>query len=119
MDLQVVALPDAGEDSGDATAWAARLMLELSQLDDTQVGPLTGDTPNGAKGAGTPTGALLARLTKFDTLKALLEAARAWAMRTGRSVEVSLDGDTLKLTGASREQQQAVMDAFLARHPVA
>jgi len=116
MELQVVALPDRGEDAGEAAVWASRLLAELSELDDAEVDAVTLEAPNGAKGVGTAAGALLARIANLNALKALLEAVRSWATRTGRSVEVSIDGDTLKLSRASREQQDRVIEAWLVRH---
>jgi len=45
-----------------------------------------------------------------------VKAVGSWTTRTGRTVEVSVDGDVLKLTGASREQQDRVIEAWIARH---
>jgi hypothetical protein len=39
-----------------------------------------------------------------------------WAARSGRAVEITVDGDSLKLGRASREQQDRLVEAFLARH---
>ena len=39
-----------------------------------------------------------------------------WACGSGRTVEVSLDGDTLKLGRVTREEQQELTRAWLARH---
>ncbi|MET9078204.1 hypothetical protein ABZX95_40120 [Streptomyces sp. NPDC004232] len=121
MYLRVAVLPDSGEDTGEAADWASRLLAELSEFDDATIDmEAGGEAPEGSKGLGSAAGALLARLASVDVLKALLEAVRAWATRTGRTVEVSIDGDVLKLTGASREQQERVIEAWLARHaPVA
>ena len=116
MELYVVASPETGEDSGEAAVWAARLSAELSELDDVSVAPITEDAPEGSKGVGAATGALFARLTGVSALKELVETLRRWATRTGRTVEVSIDGDLLKLTGASREQQDLVVEAWIARH---
>ncbi|MCQ4045639.1 hypothetical protein ACFOSC_00170 [Streptantibioticus rubrisoli] len=91
-------------------------MDELSEFDDASTDTETGEAPERSKGLGTATGALLARLASIDVLKPLLEAVRAWTTRTGRTVEVSIDGDLLKLTGASQEQQEHVIQAWLARH---
>jgi hypothetical protein len=41
---------------------------------------------------------------------------RAWAARSQRTVEITMDGDTLKLEAATAQQQQEVVDAWLARH---
>ena len=114
--MRLVALADADEDTGEAVNWAARLTAELEDLDDVSLVELTGQAPAGAKGGGAAVGVLLARLTHLDALKALVEAARSWATRTGRTVEVSVDGDVLKLTGASRQQQDRIVEAWIVRH---
>lgn len=111
-----MALAVDDEDAEEVSVWAARLLAELSEADDAQVEAVADKAPDGAKGAGALVGALLARVTNLDALKALLGAARGWATRTGRTVKVSIDGDTLELTGASREQQDHVIEAWLARH---
>lgn len=116
MELCIVAVADADEDSGEAAVWVARLAAELSDVDDVSVTGVTEDAPEGSKGAGAATGALLAKLTDVDALQTFLETVRGWATRTGRTVEVSIDGDVLKLTGASREQQDLVIGAWIARH---
>ena len=41
---------------------------------------------------------------------------RGFASRTGRTVEVSIGGDELKLTGATSQQQEQIINAWLARH---
>lgn len=116
MDLRVAVLPDPDEDTGEASEWASLLLVELGEFDDASIDVETGEAPERSKGVGAAAGALLARLVSIDALKSLLEAVRAWATRTGRTVEVSIDGDVLKLTGASREQQERVIEAWLARH---
>lgn len=120
MELRLIALVDADEDSGEAAEWASRLSAELAELDEALIEELAGSTPDGAKGPAAAAGVLVARLTSLDTLKKLVEAARSWAVRTERTVEVSVDGDVLKLTGASRQQQDLIVEAWIARHaPVA
>jgi hypothetical protein len=120
VDLRVAVLPDSDEDTGEATDWASRLLVELSEFDDASIDMEAGEAPGGSKGIGTAAGVLLTRLASIEVLRAMLEAVRAWVTRTGRTVEVSIDGDVLKLTGASRDQQDRVIQAWLARHtPVA
>jgi hypothetical protein len=43
-------------------------------------------------------------------------AVRGFALRTGRTVEVSIGGDSLKVTGATSQQQEKIIDDWLARH---
>jgi hypothetical protein len=38
----------------------------------------------------------------------------AWANRTGKTVELTIDGDTLKLTGANADIQARIVDEFFA-----
>ena len=61
-------------------------------------------------------GGLLAQFGTLDGLRAVVAAVRGWASRTGRTVEVSIDGDVLKVTGVTSQQQEKIIDAWLARH---
>lgn len=49
-------------------------------------------------------------------LEAVLAKIRDWVTRNGRSVEVTIDGDTVKVTGATSQQQEQIINAWLARH---
>jgi len=92
------------------------LRTELLGLDIAAVETLAPDTvPAGAKGASAIAGTLAVRLGVAG-LKAVLTRAREWVSRNGRSVEITLDGDTLKLTNVTTEQQSKLIEAWLARH---
>ena len=52
-----------------------------------------------------------------EALRAVLAKVADWVTRNGRMVEVSYGEDTLKLGRATREQQEAIIDGWLARHP--
>ena len=41
-----------------------------------------------------------------------------WATGFGRTVEISVDGDTLKLGRVTREEQRELTREWLARHPI-
>ncbi len=41
---------------------------------------------------------------------------REWTSRTGRTVEVSIGRDKLKVTGVTARQQDQIIDSWLARH---
>jgi hypothetical protein len=116
VELRVLAPAEADEDSAEATVWTERLLAELSCLDDARVEQVAEEAPEGAKGIGAASGTILARVANLDAFKALVEVLRSWTTRIGRTVEVSVDGDTLKLTGATREQQDRVIEAWIARH---
>jgi hypothetical protein len=51
-------------------------------------------------------------------LMSVLGLVRDWLRRSPvqRSVKVTIDGDTLELTGASDELQRRVVDDWVARH---
>jgi hypothetical protein len=117
MDLQLVLPAEVGEDDQEAADWAAVLVTELSDVAGVSVDSLQIKALEGTKGLGTVAGALLAKAANAAATKALIEALRSFVVRTSRTVEVSIDGDVLKLTGVSREAQQQVIDSWLARHP--
>jgi hypothetical protein len=52
-----------------------------------------------------------------EALRAVLAKVADWVTRNDRVVEVSYGGDTLKLGRATREQQEKIIDGWLARHP--
>lgn len=115
-ELLVQVSPDTDNDQEDLAGLAWRLRAELLDLDVDTVDPLTeGNVPEGAKGMATVAGTLSVRLGEAG-LKTVLTKILDWALRNGRTVEATIDGDTIKLTNATREQQAAVLDAWLARH---
>ena len=61
-------------------------------------------------------GWLVAQFGTLDGLRAVVTTVHGWVSRTGRSVEVSIDGDVLKVTGVTSHQQGEIIDAWLARH---
>ena len=113
--MQVV--PMADSDAEELADLAGQLHAELLGVDDASVGPLpAGAVPEGAKGLGDVAGWLVAQFGTLDGLRALVAAVRGFAARTGRTVEVSIGGDPIKVTGATSQQQQQLIDAWLARH---
>lgn len=106
---------ESGEEPGDLFGWTVQLEDVLGGLDGVDLGHAEpGPLPDGAKGIAV--GALLARLPTRALLAKAVETVRAFAARTGRTVKVTLDGDTLEITGATREEQAKVIEAWLARH---
>ena len=113
--LQV--LPVADSDTEELADLAAELHAELLSVDGTSVAPLpAGAAPGGAKGLGDVAGWLVVQFGTLDGLRALVAAARGFASRTGRTVEVSIGGDHLKVSGVTSQQQEEIIDAWLARH---
>jgi hypothetical protein len=113
--MQVVAIADS--DADELADLAGQLHAELLGVDDVSIGPLpAAGVPEGAKGLGDLAGWLVAQFGTLDGLRALVAGVRGFASRTGRTVEVSIDGDSLKVTGVTSRQQQQLIDVWLARH---
>jgi hypothetical protein len=96
-----------------------RLRVELLGLDvqaaDLVRHPDSADLPLGAKGAGELAGWLSVHLGA-ETSRRVLAKAADWASRNDRVVEVRFGDDVLKLSRASRDQQEKIIDAWLAVH---
>ena len=113
--LQV--LPVADSDAEELAHLAAELHAELLSIDGTLVAPLPAEAaPEGAKGLGDAAGWLVAQFGTLDGLRALVAAVHGFASWTGRTVEVSIGGDHLKVTGVTSQQQGEIIDAWLSRH---
>jgi len=113
--LRVMAVPDS--DAKELADLCERLRVELLELDLPSVAQHTErEEPERAKGFGQLTNWLIIQFVTLDGLRAALAAVRRFASRTGRTVEVSIDGDSLRLTAATAQQQEQVIDAWLARH---
>jgi hypothetical protein len=113
--LQV--LPVADSDAEELADLAAGLQSELLDVDAASVAPLPAEAvPEGAKGLGDVAGWLAAQFVTLDGLRAAVAAVRGWSSRTGRTVEVSMGGDVLKVTGVTSQQQDKLIDDWLARH---
>ncbi|WP_232660850.1 effector-associated constant component EACC1 [Pseudonocardia sp. TRM90224] len=99
---------------------ARQLGAELRELDIDSLTAL-GDrrAPAGAKGDPFTWGEWLITLSAgggvFTTILATL---LGWLgrNRAGHTVKVTIDGDTLELTGATSEEQQRMVEAFVQRH---
>jgi len=113
--LQV--LPVADSDAEELADLAAELHAELLSVDGTSVGPHPSEAaPEGAKGFGDVAGWLVAQFGTLDGLRALVAAVRGFTSRTGRTVDVTMGGDHLVLAGVTTQQQEKIIDAWLARH---
>jgi len=115
--LIVQVLPVADSDAEELADLAGGLRAELLGVDAASVTPLTAEAaPEGAKGLGTVAGWLLVQFGTLDGLRAVVAAMRGWTSRTGRTVEVSIGGDVLKVTAVASQTPRGIIDAWLARH---
>jgi hypothetical protein len=69
----------------------------------------------GRKGVVAALGGWLAIHFGPAGLKAVVNAVVAWAGRTGKTVEITLNGNTVKLTGTSADVQSRIIDEFFVR----
>jgi L-aminopeptidase/D-esterase-like protein len=114
VDVWLAVAPQADEVAGEAATWQSSLWEELADLDEVALEEEFDPAPDGAKGiAGLV--ALLAQLP-VSGLAALAQFLQTWTARTGRTVEASIDGDTIKITSASRQQQDRIIEAWIVRH---
>jgi hypothetical protein len=112
MELRLTVVKD--EESHGAAPYLAILGEELREFDNVEISEIPDIAPNGTKGAGGYVG-LVASLPVAG-VTSLFRFLRAWVIRTGRTVEVSIGSDTIKIIGASEEQQDRVIEAWLGRH---
>lgn len=114
VQLRVEAVGD--EDAGELAWVVSRLRAELMGLDVAAAEPAPGERgTEGVKGVEAVAGDLLVWLGPAG-LGAVLAKVADWVRRRGRVVEVTVGGDTLKLGQASKEQQDRLVETFVARH---
>jgi hypothetical protein len=114
-------LAEPGSDDERLEELALGLAGELRELDVESVAPATaGDVPQGARSAlAAVAGALVLSVRPTSAqLLSVVGVVRDWLRRSPvqRTVKVTIDGDTLELTGASDETQRRVVDDWIARH---
>jgi hypothetical protein len=115
--LYLRVVPGHDSDSAELAGLADELQAELLGLDIPSVEPLAADeVPASAKGAAPVFGWLVAQFGTLAGLKAVVAAVTSWAGLAGHSVEISLDGETLKVSRATADQQRELIDAWLSRH---
>lgn len=112
--LQVQQLPDG--DDEELSELTQQLRAQLLELDVDSVDLVAGTSaPGGAKGLETFIGWLAVRFGK-EGLRTVIAAVAGWAARTRHDVEMTWDGDTLKVSGVTSAQQERIINDFLARH---
>lgn len=120
--LAVSVDPGPGADDDELERLARSLRAELLELDVEDVEPATdGAAPEGARAIeAVALGALVVRLVRTpEVLGALTRAIRRWSgPRPERTVRIELDGDVLELSGATGEETDKLVDAWIERHAV-
>ena len=116
--LELETLPDT--DSEELAALVQRLRAELLDLDVDRVEPLTaGEAPEGAKGVELLAlgGLVVQFVLQPGVLTSIVDGVRSWLQRqSARSVKLTLDGDSLEVTGVSSEEQDRLVELWIARN---
>lgn len=119
---ELAAVLDAGPDyEGEELFQLTQgLRGELLELDVDAVGlGAEGDAPDGAKGAELlAIGGLVVKFAlNSAVLKSVVDTTVAWLGRQkARSVKLTLDGDTLELSGVSSDEQSRLVEQWIDRH---
>jgi hypothetical protein len=115
----LVTVEEEDADPAERERLAGLLQSELAQLDVDRVRPATGGAaaPPGSRGMDVAAvGALVVSLTPTAALvRGVLTSVRAWLGRGpgGRSVELTIGTTSVKLTNASEEAQERLIDEFI------
>jgi hypothetical protein len=113
--LEVAREPDA--DAAELERATSPLREELLALDLERVGRPTEPSPPGSRGLDVAALGTLIVGAGRGAIGPVLTAVQSWiARRSSRSVTITIDGDSLELTNASREDQRRVVASFLAWH---
>jgi membrane-associated two-gene conflict system component 1 (EACC1) len=114
--IAVDAGPEAEQDELERVTRQLRDELLELPVDDIRF-PEDGPAPPGAKGDVASIGELVVTLASGGVLPTLVGSVLAWLTRDrSRKVVIELNGDRLELSGASPEQQHALVAAWLDRH---
>lgn len=114
----IVSVDEGGADSERMEQLTLALRRELLQLDVEDVEPVrAGPAPEGTRAIDVAAvGALLVTLTSSAAaLTGVVNTVRGWLGQgsRGRTVELTIGDKTLKLAGASDEQQEQLVREFL------
>jgi hypothetical protein len=119
MQVRVAFLLDEGTDLHELDELGRRLRRSVSGLDVGEVSSVEAEAPEGARAGGVAAaGMFVVSLVKgAGGLGAIVAGARALLSRnSGRTIELSIDGDTIKVTAPSSEAQERLIDAWIQRH---
>lgn len=117
LGLRMRLQPQPYDDADDLDEATQQLRDVLLDLEVDAVRPLEDPAvPLDAKGVAALAGWLAVQMGGFAGIRAIIAAIREWAGRSNRQVEVTIDGDTLKVSGISSAQQDKLINDWLDRH---
>ena len=119
-ELSVTVQATADTDTEELAQLTSRLRDELLSLDvDTVHLASGGDAPDSSKGIDLlAAGGLVVRFAlRQELLRSVIDGIRSWLTRQhARSIKLTLDGDSLELTGVSSAQQDRLVELWVMRH---
>ena len=113
---------EAGDDADarEIDQLTLELRRRLLELPVDAVDPVSGGAapPGTRAGEVIALGALLMTLAKSpEVLKVAVGTVQSWlGARQGKSIEMEIGGDKIKLSGLSSEEQRRLVDLFVERH---
>jgi len=107
----------ASDEEADELARALLRELERVNVGDVDLLPAE-DLPDNAKGIGSLFGWLAVQFGSAEGLRLALRTVKDWAARNNRTIECSIGSDFVKLSGASLEVQQKIIEVWLARQSI-
>jgi hypothetical protein len=93
--------------------WRLLTELRLTDLDPRLCEQV--EHREGGKGAGAVLRWLAVQDLTAEGLRAMLTAVAQWVVRTRRTVRITIGEDELVLANATSEQQDRLIEAFIAR----
>lgn len=119
---ELAAVLDTGSDydAEELLELTQRLRGELLELDvDSVALSNDGEAPDGAKGVELLAlgGLVIQSAWRSTVLRSVIDTTVTWLGRQqAKSVKLTLDGDTLEVTGISSDQQSQLIEQWVARH---
>jgi hypothetical protein len=115
--VSVQIVTDTSTEADELEALTLALREELLDLEVASVDHLTDpQAPRDSKGGLSLLGGWLAVHLGPEALRRVFSTIAAWASRANRTVELSIDGDVLKLSGVDAGTQTRIVDEWFARH---
>ena len=119
-ELTVVVEAAADTDAEELAQLTNRLRDELLGLDvDTVYSASGGEAPDSSKGIDLlAAGGLVVKFVlRHELLQSIIGSVRSWLGRQhARSIKLTLDGDSLELTGVSSAEQDRLVELWVMRH---
>jgi membrane-associated two-gene conflict system component 1 (EACC1) len=110
---------EAETDSEEIDELARGLRREIAELDFVEVRQMeVADAPAGAKsGSAVAVGMMVVTLVQgAGGIAAITGIVQSWLARSsGRIVELEIDGDKIRITGASSDAEERLIDEWIGR----